>query len=210
MKNIPQINDVFAADERFVHGFRFECGDPREPVQIGVTTPSDNARDESRQHARFRVLQVNPQRGVVARDGVFGADVRAIRLGKDNSDDPEGEIIMIYLNSGEELSIVGRMKLVFEDADSGKALFGMYGALVQERLRRDVAADPEYARHLVECITLGLTTFYPTAEELEAARKAYARVLRCRHFNLPDDADSETLRRKEQEEYDWLVNRDRG
>jgi len=80
---------------------------------------------------------------------------------------------------------------------------------VRDRLREDIAADPEYARHVLECVDLKLP-FNPTAEQLEAARKARARVLRCRHFGLPDDADVETLRQKEEEEYRWWRNRDHG
>jgi hypothetical protein len=80
---------------------------------------------------------------------------------------------------------------------------------LKKRLQGDVALNPEYARHVLECVELGLP-FDPTAEQLDVKRKARARVLRCRHFGLPDDADSEALRRKEEEEYRWLRNRDQG
>lgn len=77
------------------------------------------------------------------------------------------------------------------------------------RLQSDISLNPEYARHVLECVDLGLP-FDATAEQLEAARKARARILRCRHFGLPDDADVESLRQKEEEEYRWLLNRDHG
>jgi hypothetical protein len=79
----------------------------------------------------------------------------------------------------------------------------------KERLEKDIADDPDYARHVLECHDIGCAVD-ASPEEIDRARKAYARVLRCRHFGLPDNADAEELRKKEDEEYRWLRNRDHG
>ena len=113
MKEAPKVNDVIAADERFVHGFKFQSGDPDEPVQVGTTYPSDNSYDETRKNAKFRVVRVSPevQEKLFA---VVGLKIWAIRLNDDDTDNPDGERIYIYANSPEEINIVGRMRLVYE------------------------------------------------------------------------------------------------
>lgn len=80
---------------------------------------------------------------------------------------------------------------------------------LRKRLERDIRANPSYTRHVLECIDMAVP-FDLSAEELEKARKAHARVLRCRHFNLSDNADADTLQREEEREYQWLRNRDKG
>lgn len=114
MKQTPKVNDVFKGDERFVHGYKFPSGYPDEPVQIGITTPSDNALDESRRDAKFRIQRVEPFGGADSAHGSFGYRIFAVRLNDDCSDNPNGEAVVLFVGRPDPLDIVGSMKLVFE------------------------------------------------------------------------------------------------
>jgi hypothetical protein len=114
MKQTPEIDDVFKGDDSFVHGFKFPSGYQHEPVQVGVTKHSDNACDESRKDAKFRVLRVDPYGGAETAHGSFGYRIFAIRLNDDCSHNPAGEHIVLLVGRLRPLAIIGKMKLVFE------------------------------------------------------------------------------------------------
>ncbi len=75
------------------------------------------------------------------------------------------------------------------------------------RLCRDIAADPETARLILECVDLGVS---PDADDstLAVAREKRKQVLIRRSLYLPDDATTEDVRRAA-EERAWR-NRDMG
>jgi len=117
-----QFLDVIASD-RFVFGRKHRAIYEPKPIEVGADYPWQF--DPTRSHARFVVLSVRAE-GV---SDVYGGpnytwrQVIAQRLNEDDTYNPDGEVISIFISGKsryrviETVTLVGRMQLVLSRSE---------------------------------------------------------------------------------------------